>query len=179
MQSRKSIPNNKSVNLRNEYADMFESPRPISEEDEQVEKLDLSNDSWMINEDEEDEIEESSPLSNGLAINDIHEHQDLYVVQSNFKSSLIEQEQEHEKQVFAYNKKLFMSKYNRVYKDNLVALMNQGFLNFEENIKVLQRNQNKFEKAITQLVDLMEWAELSTSNINPKKSSRHQLKQNQ
>ena len=79
------------------YADILESPKPISEEDEQVENLDISNDSWMTYEDDDEEIEETSPLSNGLSIHEVQEHQDLYVVQSNFKSSLIEQELEHEK----------------------------------------------------------------------------------
>ena len=68
----------------------------------------------------------------------------------------MDQHNEHEKRVFAYNKKLFMSKYDRMYKDNLVTLMNEGFLDFEQNIKVLQRNSNRVNPAISQLLELME-----------------------
>jgi hypothetical protein len=58
--------------------------------------------------------------------------------------------------VFAYNKKLFMSKYDRVYKDNLVTLMNEGFLDFEQNMRVLQSNSNRVDPAIYQLVECMD-----------------------
>lgn len=67
----------------------------------------------------------------------------------------MEQHREHEKKVFSYNKKLFMSKYDRIYKDNMVTLMNEGFLDFEQNMRVLQSNSNKFDPSISQLVELM------------------------
>lgn len=49
-----------------------------------------------------------------------------------------------------------MCKYNRVYKDNMVTLMNEGFLDFDQNIKVLQCNSNRVDLAISQLIDLMD-----------------------
>lgn len=49
-----------------------------------------------------------------------------------------------------------MAKYDRMFKDNLVALMNEGFLDFDQNLQVLQRNCNRIEPAVSQLLELMD-----------------------
>lgn len=58
-----------------------------------------------------------------------------------------------------------MCKYNRVYKDNMVTLMNEGFLDFDQNIKVLQCNSNRVDLAISQLIDLMDWADFEWNEL--------------
>jgi len=46
-----------------------------------------------------------------------------------------------------YKKKLMIGDYNTMLKDNLVAMMNTGYLDFDMNLQNLQNSRNRIEYA--------------------------------
>jgi len=45
-----------------------------------------------------------------------------------------------------------MTRYDQKYKENLVALMKAGCLDFEGNLHALRRNGNKYDPTVTELL---------------------------
>jgi len=128
----------------------------IAEKNEQLEcnseedALNISNDSWQFIDDDF----EGTPVAGHIV--QYEEAEACETPDNIVKVTQTEQDYEDEKRIFAYNQKVFMAKYDRMFKDNLVNLMNEGFLNFEENLQVLQRNCNKIEPSVKQLLELMD-----------------------
>ena len=50
-----------------------------------------------------------------------------------------------------------MTRYDETYKDNLYAMMKAGYLNFDRNLLALFRTGNKFDHAVSEVSDNIEW----------------------
>jgi len=51
-----------------------------------------------------------------------------------------------------YNKQIYMTRYDHKYRENLVALMKAGCLDFEGNLGALRRHGNKYDPTVTELL---------------------------
>lgn len=56
----------------------------------------------------------------------------------------------------SYNKKIYMCRYDKRFKENLLAMAKVGCLDFEANLSALKRTGNKFDHAVNDLVDEIE-----------------------
>lgn len=143
-----------SREVENPYATLEKEEVQRPEEDEQDSgseaQLNLSNDSWLFVE----EDSEATPV--GGQIVQYEEAEACETPDNIVKITQTEQDYDDEKRIFAYNQNVFMAKYDRIFKDNLVVLMNEGFLDFEQNLQVLQRNSNRVEPSVSQLLELMD-----------------------
>lgn len=59
-------------------------------------------------------------------------------------------------ETFKYTKKMNNRQFDDCYKDNLIALMNLGFADFETNLEALQRNGNILDPTVSSLLELVE-----------------------
>ena len=77
----------KTANKNNQYSELLEEGRLLTEdEDEYVEKLDLSNDSWLMNNADEEDLNTDTPVPNMSATGcNFVEGLDLYTARVDFK----------------------------------------------------------------------------------------------
>lgn len=130
--------------LNETNGDTFYVEQQDEEEDESDGELDLSVNSWTVVDyaepaaeapggpEPKDEIEEDDPLSSAPTV----------------LATLTEDEVRRN----FYNKQIYMTRYDQKYRENLVALMKAGCLDFEGNMEALRRNGNKYDPTVAELL---------------------------
>lgn len=116
-----------------------------------VDDLDLSGNSWIVVRDDEEAAADPPGAADEKDV-------ELRTEESTPSKPHVEVvcRTETEVQRNSYNKQVYMTRYDAKYKDHLVELMKLGCLDFERNLQLLQRNGNRLDKAVTELVHEVE-----------------------
>jgi len=117
-----------------EAEEMATTPTPVGPtgEEEEAEKTDkvLVTEDEVDNEDEVEALVADERIDNPY-IDDIEEETEIDHEVDQNQPELTPEKREKQAELYAYNQRLIMSKYDRAYRDNLVTLKNMGFLDFD------------------------------------------------
>lgn len=136
----------------------------IDEEDEAEEWMNISQTSWhMVSDDEVDEANESFMASETPMGDIVEEEEQVNQVTAGEvekcdekQDSVTPQEKEKEQMVHSYTQQMVMSSYDRTYRDNLLALMKSGFMDFNQNLKSLQLTGNNLNNCQSKLLETID-----------------------
>lgn len=129
--------------LNETNGDTFYVEQQDEEEDESDGELDLSVNSWTV----VDYAEPAAEAPGGPEPKDEIEEDDPLCSAPTVLATLTEDEVRRN----FYNKQIYMTRYDQKYRENLVALMKAGCLDFEGNLEALRRNGNKYDPTVAEL----------------------------